>query len=317
LEKRINELSTQLKSNQDLTAEQKRVLEAELAALKKQRDDLEAQLKALADKQAATQKELEEAKKQSSNAGTLGTSGFPLCGALYYGIEFDCNGRKCGKSDAQYLNTCEITPNSKPATAKGASGYPLCGSVYYGAEFTCNGKQCGKSDPQFQNICEITVNSKPSTGSTSTSTQNGSSGYPLCGSVYYGTEFTCNGKQCGKSDPQYQNICEITVNSKPSTGSTSTSTQNGSSGYPLCGAVYYGMEFDCNGKKCGKSDAQYKDICEITASSKPSTAGSTVSVGVSGYPYCPTPRFGMDFDCNNGRRCAKSDAEYKNICEIK
>jgi regulator of replication initiation timing len=263
LEKKINDLSGQLKTNQDLTAEQKRTLEAELAALKKQRDDLEAQLKTLADKQAATQKELEEAKKQASNSGSQGTSGFPFCGSLYYGIEFDCNGRKCGKSDPQYLNTCEITPNSRPATANGASGYPFCGAVYYG------------------------------------------------------TEFDCNGKKCGKSDAQYQNICEITVNSKPSSGSTSTSTQNGSSGYPLCGAVYYGMEFDCNGKKCGKSDSQYKNICEITANSKPSSPSSSTSLGVSGYPYCPSPRYGMDFDCNNGRRCAKSDPEYKNICEIK
>jgi regulator of replication initiation timing len=214
LEKKINDISTQLKVNQDLSAEQKRALEAELAALKKQRDDLDAQLKALSDKQAATQKQLDEAKSQTPNTGSFGSSGFPFCGGLFYGIEFDCNGKKCGKSD-----------------------------------------------------------------------------------------------------PEYKNTCEITVNSKPAMGST---TQNGSSGYPFCGATYYGNEFDCNGKKCGKSDTQYKNICEITATSQPSTpSASNSGVGVSGYPYCPTPRFGMDFDCTNGRRCAKSDAEYKNICEIK
>jgi regulator of replication initiation timing len=265
LERKINEITAQLKANQDLSAEQKKSLEAELAALKKQRDDLDAQLKALADKQAETQKQLDEAKKQASNAGTLGSSGFPLCGGLFYGVEFDCNGKKCGKSD-----------------------------------------------PEYKNICEITVNSKPAMGST---TQNGTSGYPFCGSNYYGIEFDCNGKKCGKSDTEYKNICEITVNSKPATGSTA---QNGASGYPLCGSVYYGIDFDCNGKKCGKSDAQYKNICEITATSKAASAsGSTAGLGVSGYPYCPSPRFGMDFDCNNGRKCAKSDAEYKNICEIK
>jgi regulator of replication initiation timing len=214
LERKINDISTQLKASQDLSAEQKRTLEAELAALKKQRDDLDAQLKALADKQAATQKQLDDAKKQASNSSTLGSSGFPFCGNLFYGIEFDCNGRKCGKSDPAYQNTCEITPTSQAAMGNAA--------------------------------------------------------------------------------------------------------QNGSSGYPLCGALYYGIEFDCNGKKCGKSDSEYKNICEITATSKAATTGSSnTTLGVSGYPYCPTPRYGIDFDCTNGRRCAKSDPEYKNICEIK
>lgn len=214
LERKINEISTQMKASQDLSAEQKKTLEAELAALKKQRDDLDAQLKALAEKQAATQKQLDEAKKAASNAGNIGSSGFPLCGALFYGVEFDCNGKKCGKSDPEYKNICEITPTSKAAM-----------------------------------------------------------------------------------------------------GST---TQNGSSGFPFCGAVYYGTEFDCNGRKCGKSDTEYKNICEITSNSKPAMpAASTSALGVSGYPYCPTPRFGTDFDCTNGRRCAKSDPEYKNICEIK
>jgi regulator of replication initiation timing len=214
LERKINDISAQLKANQDLSAEQKRTMEAELAALKKQRDDLDAQLRALADKQAATQKQLDEAKKQASNASTLGTSGFPFCGDLFYGIEFDCNGKKCGKSDPAYQNTCEITPTSKAAIGN--------------------------------------------------------------------------------------------------------ATQNGTSGYPFCGSIYYGMEFDCNGKKCGKSDSEYKNVCEITATSKPATpAASNTTLGVSGYPYCPTPRYGIDFDCTNGRKCAKSDLEYKNICEIK
>lgn len=214
LEKKINDISAQLKANQDLSAEQKKALEAELAIAKKQRDDLEVQLKDLTEKQANTQKQLDEAKKQASNASTLGTSGFPLCAALFYGIEFDCNGKKCGKSDPAYLNTCEITPNTKAAMGNQA--------------------------------------------------------------------------------------------------------QNGSSGFPLCGAIFYGDQFDCNGKKCGKSDSEYKNICEITATSqaaKPSTANT--AIGVSGYPFCPTPRYGIDFDCTNGRRCAKSDPEYKNICEIK
>ncbi len=214
LERRINEISAQMKASQDLSAEQKKTLEAELAALKKQRDDLDAQLKALTEKQAATQKQLDEAKKAASNSAALGTSGFPLCGGLFYGVEFDCNGKKCGKSDAEYKNICEITPTSKPAM-----------------------------------------------GST---TQNGSSGFPFCGALYYGTEFDCNGKKCGKSDADYKNICEITVNSKPAMPSVSNS-----------------------------------------------------GVGASGYPYCPSPRFGTDFDCTNGRRCAKSDSEYKNTCEIK
>lgn len=214
LERKINEVSAQLKANQELSAEQKKSLEAELAELKKKRDDLDAQLKALTEKQAATQKQLDEAKKQTPSAGTLGSSGFPFCGDLFYGIEFDCNGKKCGKSDPAYLNTCEITPTSKAAMGN--------------------------------------------------------------------------------------------------------ATQTGSSGNPFCGAVYYGIEFDCNGKKCGKSDPEYKNVCEITATSKPATpAASSTTLGVSGYPYCPSPRYGIDFDCANNRRCAKSDPEYKNVCEIK
>jgi len=211
LEKKINEISAQLKASQDLSAEQKRLLEVEMAALKKQKEDLDAQLKALSEKQAATEKQLEEAKKQAANAGSSGSSGNPLCGA-----------------------------------------------VYYGDAFVCNGKMCGKSDPEFKNMCEITVNSKP----------------------------------------------------------FSAAAQNGGSGFPFCGSIYYGDQFDCNGKKCGKSDSAFKNICEITSTSKPFQTNGN-EVGLSGYPYCPAPRFGVDFNCNNGKKCAKSDPEYKNICEIR
>ncbi|HET9236691.1 MAG TPA: hypothetical protein VFO10_05550 [Oligoflexus sp.] len=213
LERKINEISAQLKSSQELSAEQKKSLEAELAELKKKRDDLDTQLKTLSEKQAATQKQLDDAKKQAPNAGTLGSSGFPFCGDLFYGIEFDCNGKKCGKSDPGYLNTCEITPTSKAAmgnaTQNGTSGYPFCGAVYYGIEYDCNGKKCGKSDSEYKNACEITANSKPATPG-STSTTLGVSGYPYCGSTRYGIDFDCaNGRRCAKSDPAYNNICEI------------------------------------------------------------------------------------------------------------
>ncbi|MCX6131283.1 MAG: DUF3103 family protein, partial [Proteobacteria bacterium] len=39
-------------------------------------------------------------------------------------------------------------------------------------------------------------------------------------------------------------------------------------------------------------------------------------IGSSGYPYCPSEKFGNEFDCK-GKRCAKSDPKFEKICEIK
>lgn len=49
---------------------------------------------------------------------------------------------------------------------------------------------------------------------------------------------------------------------------------------------------------------------------KENTQGSSRSVGESGFPYCPSPYFGWVYTCGN-KRCAKSDPEYRNMCELK
>jgi|GEM_PF-4450220 len=206
LQKKIDDLTTQINANKQLSEEQRKVLEAEIAAFKKQKEEADAKLKELADKQAAMEKQIDAASK-----GTAAASGFPFCGTIYYGDAFNCNGKQCGKSDVNFQNICEITATSKPASTAaqstiGSSGNPLCGAIYYGELFTCNGKQCGKSDPGFQNMCEVTANSKPATAAAQTL---GVSGYPFCGATRYGAVFTCNGRQCAKSDPEFKNICEI------------------------------------------------------------------------------------------------------------
>jgi hypothetical protein len=199
-----------------MTDSEKLATEQELAALKQQKADLDATLKAQAEKQAKLEEELRKSNSANSanqTAASTSGSGFPLCGPSYYGVTFQCGSKTCAKSDANYQNICELTPQSRPASVSsspstnGSSGYPLCGSVYYGTEFTCNGKRCGKSDPNYVNICEITASSRPATATSPSTT--GLSGYPYCPSTFYGTIFDCNGRRCAKSDAAYQNICEI------------------------------------------------------------------------------------------------------------
>ncbi len=213
LQKRINELNSQLTLDKEISDVQRKNLETELATIKKQKEEMDAQLKALADKQAVTEKALADAKAANSttnnNTTNKGTSGFPFCAATYYGDLFPCSGQQCAKSDAQFQNICEVTVNSKPAggTQMGTSGNPLCGAVYYGDLFPCNGKQCGKSDPGYKNVCEITANTKAAVPPQQASI--GASGYPYCPATRYGTVFDCNGRQCAKSDPEFKNYCEI------------------------------------------------------------------------------------------------------------
>ena len=91
--------------------------------------------------------------------------------------------------------------------------------------------------------------------------------------------------------------------STPSASTAGSTSTLGVSGFPFCGDRYYGTEWACNGKQCAKSDRDYKNSCEITATSK------------KGYPACGTTTYGLIFDCD-GKRCAKSDPDTKNICEL-
>ncbi len=264
IKKKLDEQTALLDSAEAMSEEQKKAIQKEIDALTAQINDLNAQNQALKEKQVALEKQVNDAKYSANVAATAG-----------------------------------------------ASGFPLCGSVYYGTRFNCNGKVCGKSDPQYVNICEITTASQAANGGQQAQGGVGSSGYPLCGATFYGSQFNCNGKTCAKSDPAYVNICEITAGGQAANGA-------GASGFPLCGGIYYGSVFNCNGRSCAKSDAQYKYICEIRSGSAPAgqvaTAGGT---GSSGYAYCPNPRYGTDFTCNNNRVCAKSDPNYVNICEVR
>lgn len=101
---------------------------------------------------------------------------------------------------------------------------------------------------------EKQVNTKPA-GSSSQSTV-GLSGYPYCGTAFYGTIFTCGGGySCAKSDPQYQNICEL------------SNISRAGSIYPSCGTgAVYGSVFTCNGnRRCAKSNPNLSDasICVL------------------------------------------------------
>ena len=121
---------------------------------------------------------------------SVGASGYPLCGSLYYGDTFDCNQSICGKSDALFINICQLDAASQPATLEmaennGESGFPLCGDTFYGETFNCNGKSCAKSDANFRDICEIQAVSQLNFASQNV----GSSGFPFCGSIYYGDVF--------------------------------------------------------------------------------------------------------------------------------
>jgi hypothetical protein len=89
----------------------------------------------------------------------------------------------------------------------------------------------------------------------------------------------------------------------------------GASGRPYCGAHYYGCVFPCAGKACAKSDKELKQECEISRDSTAPFGPSHACLGGSGFPYCPTRYYGTVFSCN-GYRCAKSDPQYKNVCQI-
>ncbi len=91
----------------------------------------------------------------------------------------------------------------------------------------------------------------------------------------------------------------------------------GASGRPYCGANYFGCVFPCAGKACAKSDKDFKQECEIGSDSTATFAAapSNSCLGASRYPYCPTKYYGTVFGCN-GYRCAKSDPQFKNICQI-
>ncbi len=218
LQKKIEQLELEMQRNQQMSASQRQSVEQELATLKQQKAEVDANLKAQAEKQAKLEEELRKANSANNNTvasnSNNGSSGFPFCGATYYGVTFQCGNKTCAKSDPNYQNICELTANSRPSAgtsnaspSKGVSGYPLCGDLYYGSEFTCNGQRCGKSDPNYANTCEITASSK--SASTAASSNIGTSGYPFCPSPYYGSVFDCNGRKCAKSDSAYQNICEI------------------------------------------------------------------------------------------------------------
>ncbi|MCX6130023.1 MAG: hypothetical protein NTX25_13290 [Proteobacteria bacterium] len=147
----------------------------------------------------------------------------PFCGETYFGTSFDCNGKKCAKSDAELSNSCEITPNSKPAETDnnellGSSGYPYCPTKYFGTEYDCGDKKCAKSDSDYLKPCEIKAAATPiqtapiKTAPIQTApikTGTGLSGYPYCPPTHYGSVFTCGPKTCAKSDKDYLNICEL------------------------------------------------------------------------------------------------------------
>lgn len=263
IKKQIEHKQGQLAKQANMSEDEKKTVESEIAGLSKQQADLDAQNKALNTKQAALEKQMEEG-KNSAVANANGASGFPLCGNIYFGTVFNCNGKSCAKSDPQYKNICEIAANSKPANANGAaaqtaSGFPLCGATFYGTIFNCNGKACAKSDPAYQNICELTAAS--SAAGANQAQARGASGYPFCGNFYYGSVFICSGRSCAKSDPNYQNICEL--GGGAAVGANQAASI-GSSGYPLCPGFYYGTQFACNnGRVCAKSDPAYQNICEL------------------------------------------------------
>lgn len=162
LQAEIDEKNALLESQENMSAEQKALVQEEIDKLTKQLQDLESQNKALKEKQAGLEKQVNESKTTSPAPNTAGTSGFPFCGSVYYGTVFNCNGKSCGKSDPQYVNICEITANSRPAASPnaaagaGSSGYPFCPSPRYGTDFACNNNRvCAKSDPNYVNICEV------------------------------------------------------------------------------------------------------------------------------------------------------------------
>lgn len=161
LKTKIDESSNKKSSNNQMTDDQKKALEDQIIQNQKLKDELDAQLLALNQKQSALEKKLGAPTKPSDTAtNDKGGSGNPLCGAIYYGTEFDCKDKKCAKSDDKYLNICEITANSKPfnkaePNPPAPAGYPACPETRYGVEFDCNGKRCAKSDAEYKNICEI------------------------------------------------------------------------------------------------------------------------------------------------------------------
>lgn len=90
----------------------------------------------------------------------------------------------------------------------------------------------------------------------------------------------------------------------------------GVSGHPYCGDAAYGSAFNCNGRLCAKADAQFSQVCELKADGLSSSQLLATSGGTSRYPSCGSPFYGKLFGCN-GKVCAKSDREFKNMCEIR
>lgn len=263
------------------------------------------------------QKQIDKKKSELSTQVSMSeeekkTAEEEIAGLTKQQADLESQNQALSKKQADLEKQVEQNKTSAAANANNASGFPPCGNIYFGTVFNCNGKSCAKSDPQYKNICEIAANSKPanSNGAAAQTT----SGFPLCGSTYYGTVFNCNGKNCAKSDPGYQNICELSGGSSPA-GANQAQTGRGASGYPLCGNVYYGSVFNCNGRSCAKSDAAYQNICELSGGGV-AQSNQAGAVGSSGYPLCPGFYYGTQFGCNNGRVCAKSDPGYQNICEL-
>ncbi|RYZ82926.1 MAG: hypothetical protein EOP04_21040 [Proteobacteria bacterium] len=217
LQEKIAILTMDLANNKQLTAEQRKLQEAELVGFKAQKEAADKKLKELNEKQAELEKKLKEgSSKGGTDPAKVGESGFAFCDKIYYGDLFSCGSKQCGKADKDYKDICEVTASSKPSTGaqpkNGSSGFPLCGDTYYGEAFTCTDQKCGKSDPAYQNICELTEKSKPSKGSGETGGLDpniGKSGYPYCSVNTYGDTFKCGAYPCSKSDPEFKNICEI------------------------------------------------------------------------------------------------------------
>lgn len=104
------------------------------------------------------------------------------------------------------------------------------------------------------------------------------------------------------------------TNIEPSSGGSPA--VKGASGHPYCDAAAYGSVFNCNGKLCAKSDAAFSQVCELRSEGLSDAQLSSAGIGGNRYPLCGSPFYGNLFGCQ-GKVCAKSDPQFKNLCEVR